>query len=108
MEFFKRYKTNKNLDLKKLVHNKENTNELFIFFCLFFLVQNTRFIGRNNVFDVDEGIWSTMDFQQLKCFFNQISHIHTITLTILNLISHILILTLEETKAGEDLTIVRN
>ena len=59
------------------------------------LFQNARLIGRNHVFDVDEGIRSSSFLQDFKCFLYQVPDILVVSLVVVNAVSGVEIVIFE-------------
>lgn len=56
-----------------------------IFTCA--LANHTGFISRNHVFDVDEGIFTSMRFEQLQSLIDELPEIHALPLAVVRLIT---------------------
>jgi hypothetical protein len=69
-------------------------------------VEDATFIGGHHVLDVNEGVFTAMLLEELKGALDEVSQDHSLTLAILDLVSKVQVVALEEVKDGEDLSVV--
>ena len=60
----------------------------------------------HHVLDVNEGVFTAMLLEELKGALDEVSQDHSLTLAILDLVSKVQVVALEEVKDGEDLSVV--
>merc|ERR1712018_619394 len=76
--------------------------------CVLSFFEHTGFVGGNHVLDVDEGIWSASFFQYFQSFLDQITHILVEPLMVVNGITNIQILVLENVENRKELSVIRH
>jgi len=59
-------------------------------------VEYTALIGGDHIFNIDERILSTMDFEHFQGLLDKISKVETLSLTVINFVSQILIFNFEK------------
>jgi len=69
-------------------------------------VKDTTLVGGDHILDVDEGIFSTMHFKDLESSLDQVTEIQILALRVLDLVTKVGVLGLEQVKNGQDLTVV--
>lgn len=69
-------------------------------------VEYATFVGGDHILDVDEGIFSSVELEHLESLLNEITKVCCLSLAVVNLVSQVLVLDLEEVHHGEDLTVV--
>jgi len=69
-------------------------------------VQHTRLISRNHVLDVDEGIFTAVDFEHFERLDDEVTQRLALLLRIINPVAKVLILRLEEIEDRQYLTVV--
>lgn len=84
-----------------------SVNDIIISF-LCSSVQHTALIGRDHVFNIDEGILTTMDFKVFEGLLDQVSQVLTLSLAIVDLVTHVLVLYLEQVQHRQYLSVVRD
>lgn len=53
------------------------------------LIKHTRLIGRNHVFDIDEGILAAVSLEHFERFVNQIANVLSFLLTVIDAVSQV-------------------
>jgi len=71
-------------------------------------VEYTTLIGRDHIFNVNESIFSSMDFEHFKSLLDQISQVLPLSLAVVDLVSEVLIFNFEEVEHRQDLSVVGN
>jgi len=69
-------------------------------------IENTALISGYHVLDIDESIFTTMNFKQFQSLLDQISQVLSLSLTVINLVSQVLILDLEQIEHWKYLSVV--
>ena len=69
-------------------------------------VEYATFICWDHVFNVNECIFSSMNFKHFKSRLNQVSKILSFSLAVVDLVSEVLVLNFEEVEDREDLSVV--
>jgi hypothetical protein len=77
-------------------------------FSVYVSVKYARFISWDHILDVDESIFSSVHLEELKGLLDKISQVEALSLTVVNLVSNVGILDLEEVHDGQDLSVVRH
>eukprot|EP00760_Papus_ankaliazontas_P000735 PhM_4_TR10202/c0_g1_i1/m.40879 len=75
---------------------------------MFFLVQNTAFVCGHHVLDVNKCILTTVNFEQLQRFLDQLAKVRPLPLPVVDLIQGRLVAGLEEVQHRQKLTVVRH
>lgn len=74
--------------------------------CISKSVENATFIGWDHVFNVNESIFTAVDFKHLKGGLDQVSKVLSLPLAVVDLVSEVLVLDSEEVEDREDLSVV--
>ena len=69
-------------------------------------VKNAALVGRDHILDVDESVFSSVDFEHFKSWLYEIAKISWLSLTVVDLVAEVLVLDLEKVKNGKDLSVV--
>ena len=71
-------------------------------------VQDAAFIHWYHVLNVDEGVFTTVCFEDFKGLLDQITQVALLSLRVVNLVSQVHVLRLVQIKYGQDLAVVRD
>ena len=71
-------------------------------------VENAALVGRNHVLDVDEGVITSMLFEKLERFLNQVAQVYLFPLRIVNAVAAVPVVLLEKIHDGQDLAVIRH
>lgn len=71
-------------------------------------VEYTALIGGDHIFNIDESIFSTMDFEHFQGLLDKVSKVETFSLTVIYFVSQILIFNFEKVEYWENLSVVRH
>lgn len=66
---------------------------------------HSAFISRNQIFDIDKTITPAIPFHQPESLVNQVAHVHSLVLRIVNPIPNVYIFRIKEPESGQYLTI---
>jgi len=69
-------------------------------------VEDATFIGGHHVLDVDEGVFSAMSLEELEGHLDEVTQVGSLSLSVVDLVSEVIVLSLEEVEDGEDLSVV--
>lgn len=69
-------------------------------------VEDATFIGGDHVLDVDEGVFTTMLLEEFESGLDEVTQVLGFALGVVDLVSEVLVLGLEEVEDGEDLSVV--
>mmetsp|Transcript_34988 Transcript_34988/g.79781 ORF Transcript_34988/g.79781 Transcript_34988/m.79781 type:complete len:254 (-) Transcript_34988:376-1137(-) len=72
------------------------------------LVEHAALVGRDHIFDVDEGILSTVQLQELQGLLNQVADVHPLALIVHNGIADVHVFVLEDVEHRQNLSVVRD
>jgi len=81
------------------------TSRLFLLSCGR-SVEDAAFVGGNHVLDVDKGIFATVGLEHFKRVLNQVAHVESLSLGVVNLVAEVGIALLEKVHNGQNLSVV--
>lgn len=63
-------------------------------------IEHTAFVGRDHVFDIDEGILTSCLLEELQCLHDEVSEVESLTLVILNFVARVFVAVSEDIEDG--------
>ena len=69
-------------------------------------VEDAAFISGDHIFNVDEGVFSSVDLEHLEGLLDQVAQVKALPLAVIDLVTQVEVLDLEQVEDGQDLPVI--